>query len=210
MKTENDHQHNLVRIIGFDLAITPVGAFCASAKIGGENLVGVELSNGAFAEVIASGGGFRSRIDAATTSTVYDVANIESISCEPSWKVQTSLFELEWPSGFKLRSCDYPAAPSPFEFFSENQVLLFIQNPKSLPSLPNMCAPGQSIVELNESSDRPSILLSYRRNWQRWQQRHCILSVGDHRFVLTSQFPLTEKTLAIEASSKVESTIRGN
>ena len=208
MKTENDHQHSLVRIIGFDLAITPMAAFCASATIGIESYLSLELADGAFAEIIARDGGFRSRIDPSTTSSVYDVAKIESSASKSKWEVQTSIYTVEWPMGLKLRSCDYPSSSSPFEFYYENRVLLFIQNPQAFPSLPDMCAPGQSIVELDDSGDKPSVLLSYRRSWQRWQQRHSVLNVGRHRLVLTAQYPLTEKNLAQDAIRELESTIR--
>ena len=208
MSTENSHEHDLVRITGFDIAVIPAGRFTASATTGHENCVGIELSNGAFAEVIAYDGGFRSRIDRATTSSVYDVARIESLASAPLWKVQTSLFEVDWPRGFKLRSCDYPASPSPFEFFTDNEVLLFIQNPRMIPSLSSMRACDQKVLEIDELGKRPSILLGYRRSWSRWQQRHSVLSVGNHRVVLTSQYPLAEIDLAVEASRRIESTIQ--
>lgn len=208
MRTESSHEHDLVRIAGFDLAITPVGKFTATATTGEENCAGLELSNGAFAEIIPSDGGFRSRIDRATTSSVYDVARIELLASSPLWKVQTSLFEVDWPRGFKLRSCDYPASPSPFEFYTNNEVLLFIQNPRLIPSLLSMCAPDQKVLEIDELGRSPSILLGYRRSWSRWQQRHSILSVGNHRVVLTSQYPLAELEVAVEASRRIESTIR--
>ena len=165
--TDNCH-HAWVRLVGYDLAIVPAQAFVAWAENGPAARVDIGLSSGAFAQIIPHEGGYKSKLDLTTTSSVYDVAQIELLTAPARWAVQTSIYRCDWPAGGKLRSIVAPSAPWPFDFFTENGLLIWVQNPRQIPVLQDMAAPGQSLIEMNERNSAPSVLLSYLVQSQPW------------------------------------------
>lgn len=194
-----DHcEHVWVRMTGYGLAVVPTRGFVAVAEHGAVPWVDIELRSGEFARVLPHEGGFKSQLDPATTKSVYDVAGIVAIDSPARWTVQTSRYRCDWPPGLRLRSTAFPADSCAFEFFTDDELMIWVQTPQRIPALHDMGGTGQSLVGMDAQSTMPSVWFSYSMQCRPWLQRHSIINLGGSRCVLSLQCPADMKGKALE------------
>lgn len=183
---------------GYGLAVVPARGFVAVAEHGAVSWLDIELCSGEFARILPHEGGFKSQLDPVTTKSVYDVAGIEALDSPARWAVQTSLYRCDWPPGLRLRSTAFPADSCAFEFFTDDELMIWVQTPQHIPALMEMRAPDQFLMEMDDQSITPSVWFSYSQQSRPWLQRHSIIDLGGAKCVLSLQCPAGMRRKALE------------
>lgn len=122
----------------------------------------------------------------------------------PSWRIETQLYSVEWPSGgFLLESAGEDDPFAPFLLWGKEKSLIWIQGPILRARLSNasqLVGPGQKV----EMASRDAVVLSYPDEGGPWFQNHRILSLdGESVVVVTSQAPLAHATETLGAGEKL-------
>src|SRR5262249_24709483 len=132
-----------------------------------------------FARLIADGGGYRSKLDAATASLA-EVLDVERGPIAGDWELETSSFRVAFPAGFTL--CSVPAGSwSPFDLLGPEGSLVYVESPRSMPEPATMVGAGQRISSLGEGW----VEVTYAHEGAAWWQRHQVVG----RQVFTAQAP---------------------
>ena len=114
-----------------------------------------------------------------------------------SWRIETQLYSVEWPSGFLLESAGEDDPFAPFLLWGKEKSLIWVQAPIPRTRLSNaaqLVGPGQKV----EMASRDAVALSYPEEGGQWFQNHRILGLNQESVVVvTSQAPLAyaEETL---------------
>lgn len=182
---EIHQQHVWVRLSGYGLTVLPATSFSAARSDGEPSSLDVELADGKFGRIIPDAGGYRSKIDRATTQSLHEVVSIGQSDRAGRWRIETILFGVDWPPGLVLRSDGI----EPFELWNDEELLFYAQSVKQRPDLADLCGPGQTVVEQLPGATVPSILLSYVHDYLPWMQRHSVFSDGKRHVVVSAQFP---------------------
>jgi hypothetical protein len=181
------NQHVFTRIAGFRLCVIPRVPFriCrADAEPGGIDVEYHSLNGGRFARLLPKDGGYTSLLDDRTES-LFDVLDVEPGPDLDYWRLETTVFTCAWPEGYALHSNNSPEAPGPFDLVGGNDEVIYVQHPRQLPAIEEMCAPNQSIKQLVKDSDSEWIELEYTHEGSPWFQRHEIVSLPEQRVAVT-------------------------
>jgi hypothetical protein len=184
-------QHVYARVAGFKLAVIPRAPFRISVAPQPPNAIDVEYrapSGALFARVIPDDGGYKSKTDQYTPS-LYDVVDIEPGPDIDHWQIESSIFRCDWPSAYTIASNNFPSDPAPFDLLGPNREMIYIQHPKNVPAVTEMCAPNQTVIHIERSSESEWIELAYDHEGTPWRQRHEVIAFPDRRIVITMQAP---------------------
>ncbi len=198
-------QHVYARVAGFCLAVMPRAPFRARHADEPATAIDVEHDspNGRlFARIIPDKVGYQSRLDRVTES-LSDVLDIEAGPDIDHWRIETSIFTCCWPQGYLLCSNNFPDDPGPFDLVGVNSELIYIQKPKVLPDVEEMCAPNQTVLEVYRDADSEWIELAYDHEGVPWRQRHEVVTLLGDRFALTMQCQSQFAKNAVVAAQQV-------
>jgi hypothetical protein len=70
-----------------------------------------------------------------------------------------------------------------------NGEMIFVQCPRSMPAVEEMCAPGQTVKRIERSGRFQWIELEYRHDDRMWVQRHDVLALSGRTMAVTMQAP---------------------
>lgn len=184
-------QHVYARIVGFGLAVMPRAPFRAGYADEPATAIDVEHHSEKgvlFARVIPDGAGYKSKVDQHTKS-VLDVVDIEDGPDTHNWRIETSVFTSCWPHGYMLCSNNFPDDPGPFDLVGVHDELIYVQKPKVMPDVEEMCGADQTVLDVQRGEDSEWIELEYVHEGVSWRQRHEVITLRDQRFVVTMQAP---------------------
>lgn len=160
-----------------------------------------------FARVIPDNGGYKSKIDQHTESLL-DVLHIETGPDIDDWRIETSVFTCCWPRGYSVYSNSFPNDPGPFDLVGIHDEVIYIQKPKVVPDIEQMCAPNQTILDVQRGTESESIELEYEHEGVSWRQRHEVIALLGSRFVVTVQSPSQFAADAAIAARQVAQSLR--
>lgn len=203
-------QHVFSRVAGFQLIIIPRAPFrIKHGDVDSHSIhVAYESPGGQLlATVIPDAGGYRSELGENTISLL-DVLDVERGPETAEWRIETSLFSCCWPQGYALCSNNFPNDPGPFDLIGPNREMIYVQHPKTLPDVADMCGPGQSIVGIERGADAEWIDLQYEHDSRFWHQRHVVVRNTDGRIAVTMQAPVAFAEAAMEATDAVVRSLK--
>lgn len=205
-------QHVFARIAGFGLIVTPHAPFRVRHADESAAAIDVEhdsLKGRRFARVIPENGSYECKIDRVTES-LSDVLEIQPGPDTDDWRIETSIFTCCWPHGYLLCSNDYPNDPGPFDLVGVHDELIYIQKPKVMPDIEEMCGPDQTIVNTGRDADSGWIELEYDHEGVSWRQRHEVVTLPGCRFVVTMQSPSQFAGEAVATAQQVAQSLAAN
>jgi hypothetical protein len=199
------HAHVFTVASGFGLRVVPVSAPYELA-IGPEpNQLDVERSVGQkrlFVRVTAvAGGGYTSKLAEDTTS-LFDVVDIVSGPAVESWWLETGIFHVPLPDGWRALASGAVERASVFDLIGPENALIFVQIPDSIPSLDQVAAPGQRIHQRGAGGHSRWIELRYEHEGREWTQRHDFVDRDGLQCIVTSQW--VEESCAATAKARDE------
>lgn len=198
-------QHVYARIVGFGLAVMPRAPF--RAGYADEPVMAIDVEHHSergplFARVIPNGGEYKSKVDQHTES-VFDVVEIEDGPDTEDWRIETSVFTCCWPHGYMLCSNSFPDDPGPFDLVGVHDELIYVQKPKVMPDVEEMCGPDQTVLDVQRGEDSEWIELEYVHEGVLWRQRHEVVTMEGERFVVTMQAPVEYAEGSVGAARQV-------
>jgi hypothetical protein len=138
-------------------------------------------------------------------TSLEQVADVEPGPAGPRWRVETSLYTVEWPDGFAVHSPPDEGGPSMFDLHGPAGSLVYIQGPfvaDNVPAPDQMVGPGQALVDQRREDGRELIELAYAHGGEDWRQVHCIVPFAEtHCLIVTAQAPACS---ALQTSSALD------
>jgi hypothetical protein len=143
--------------------------------------------------------------------SVGQVVEVRDGPADRVWRIETSLYSVEWPAGFEI------AAPpantgAPFDLTGPDEAMIFPQGPlgqEMIPAPAAMAGPGQTIVEQRREPEFDAVHLDYEHEGGSWRQSHYIVPCGaDQMLVITAQSPAVHAALTREAAESAARSVR--
>ncbi|QDU36710.1 hypothetical protein Mal4_09990 [Maioricimonas rarisocia] len=184
-------QHVYARLAGFQLAVIPKAPFRIQHTPDPPDAIDVEYHSPdgrLFACLIPDSGGYRSKVNQQTRS-LYDVLDVDAGPDLDHWRIETSKFTCCWPAGYTICSNNFPQDPSPFDLLGPHREMIYVQQPKRLPDVAEMCAPTQKVIRVERTDTSEWIELAYDYDGTPWRQRHEVLTLAGDRIAVTMQAP---------------------
>lgn len=201
--------HVYTRLAGFQLAVIPRAPFQIKrydAPLGVIDITCQSPDGRLFARLTPKDGGYTSQLDQQTPS-LYDVLDVEDGPALNDWRLETAVFTCAWPHGFALLSNNFPHDPGPFDLFGNNHEMIYVQRPRHLPGIEEMCAPYQTVRHIEKNGDSEWIELDYTHDGTAWIQRHEIVALPDARYAVTMQAPEAFAEEAAKAAHQLAGSI---
>lgn len=202
-------QHVFARVAGFHLNIVPHAPYRIQHADEPPNAIDIEYqspSGQLFARLIPDHGGYKSKIDQHTKS-LFDVVQVEAGPNINHWRIETTLFTCCWPLGYTLCSNNFPNDPGPFDLFGRNNELIYVQNTENVPDVAAMCAPNQTVINIERNTESESIDLEYHHDDIQWRQRHEVITLLGRRIAVTMQAPSQFAASAVIAAQLVSGSL---
>lgn len=179
------HSHSWIRLCGYRLAVIPFSPFRAW-RLAGSELIEIEKTNdGKFVQVIPDAGGYKSKVDQATTRSLFDVVSIESSAYTGEWRVEATSFTSSWPPGFDL----YSSNSEPMSFWASDGRAIFVQFAPGDFVLKN-ARPDLRATDEGILANNPWIEYEYAIDGRSYVPRHVLVSLeGVGRICVTLQAP---------------------
>lgn len=177
---------------GFGLRIVPVAAPYELASGPERHQLDVERRVGdthLFARVTATDGGYTSQLGAGTGS-LHDVVDIETGPAFTAWWLETSVYRIPLPNGWRAIADGVPDAPSRFDLVGPGGALIYVQTPKRIPASTAMVAPGQVLHDEGRDARSRWVDVRYRHDQHEWAQRHDVVELEGVTCVVTTQCPV--------------------
>lgn len=203
-------QHVYTRLAGFQLTVIPRAPFRIERTDAAPDALDVHYRSPEgplFARLIPHEGGYKSKLD-QNTASLYEVLDVDLGPSLDDWRLETSIFSCAWPRGFGLFSNRFPQDPGPFDLLGDNREMIFIQKPRKLPALEDMCAPNQKVEQFEKTAEAEWIELAYSHEGLDWIQRYEIVRLNDVGLVVTMQSPGRFATDAIAAARQVAESLK--
>ena len=102
------------------------------------------------------------------------------------WWLQTTLYRVPLPAGWVAHASG-SIEPSAFDLLGPGESLIFIQTPRHVPTIDQMVAPGQTILERSFIPRAELITLGYFDQEHDYRQHHAIVALGSLTAVVTLQ-----------------------
>lgn len=202
-------QHVFARVAGFQLAVIPRAPFRLKHANEPPTAIDVEYESASgqlFARLIPDNGGYQSKLDQHTQS-LFDVLDVETGPDINHWRIETTIFTCCWPLGYALCSNNFPNDPGPFDLVGNNNELIYIQHPDNLPDVAELCAPNQTIINIERTAESQSVDLEYDHHGLRWRQRHEVTTLLGRRIAVTMQSPSQYADDAVMAGHQVAQSL---
>lgn len=203
-------QHVYARVSGFGLTVIPFAPFQMIRSDEVDHALDIQHSqqqHRLFARVIPDGDGrYKSQIGQATES-LYDVADIAPGPHSTDWVIETSVATCRWPAGYELCSNNFPDDPGPFDLIGPYQELIYTQQPRRMPDVKDMCAPGQTVLDIQHTPASDWIELQHSHEGAMWFQRHEVVKTLQHPMAVTSQCRAEFRTGTTAAARQVAESL---
>ena len=196
--------HVFARLAGFGLTVTPFAPFRMRYAEEPADAIDIEYDSAEgrlFARLIPDNGGYKSKID-QNTKSLYDVVDVDPGPDWGYWRIETTVFTCGWPAELALCS-NSDAVPSPFDLVGDHGELVYVQHPSRVPDVADMCAPNQTVLNMERGSDADWIELEYEHGGAVWRQRHVVVEREGRRLAVTMQSPLDYSAEAATAAHQV-------
>ena len=199
--------HVLARLTGFGMTLVPVWPYNLRRSAPASDDVVVTRGAGAAAHSVTVRVG---RNMPAGDRDVDQVVDVLDGPAERVWRIETSLYSVEWPEDFEIGSPPEGDTP-PFLLWGPDEAMIYIQGPITngrVPPLPELAGPGQTIVDHRSDPRSEVVALAYRHDGAEWSQSHHLMPFGaDHTLVVTAQSPLAHAALTRRAAETVARTV---
>jgi hypothetical protein len=202
-------QHAFARVTGFGLSVIPRAPYRIQYADETSHAIDIEHQspNGPrFARLIPDNGGYKSKIDQHTES-LFDVLDVESGPGINQWRIETTIFRCCWPSNYALCSNNFPNDPGPFDLVGTNHEMIYIQRPDNLPDVAKMCAPHQTVINIERSAESEWVDLEYDHEGLLWRQRHEVITLLGRRVAVTMQSPSQFADDAVIAARQISRSL---
>ncbi|SFO08890.1 hypothetical protein SAMN04489713_10457 [Actinomadura madurae] len=128
----------------------------------------------------------------------------------PTWRIETQLYSVTWPSGFTLECAGENDPFAPFLLWGPDKSLIWVQGPirrTRLTAPSDLVGPGQQVVDQQANS----IELAYTEEGAPWRQSHHILDLDQDRLaIVTSQAPTPHATQTLKSGNQLAHSFRTN
>ncbi len=189
--------HVLARLTGFGLVLIPIWPYTFQRSSRTPGTVTVTRWEGQTAHTATvTGPADAPSINLTGAQAVDEVVDILPGPTEPLWRIETSLYLVEWPEGFTIDSPPANDATSPFYLRGPEDALIYIQGPyppDQIPPLNETAAPGQQVIDHQHGPDFEVVELTYQHEGVDWHQTHHLVPLNDTLAVIvTTQSPATQ------------------
>jgi len=155
-----------------------------------------------FARITPMDGGYSSEL-AEGTGSLHDVVDIETGPAFTSWWLETSVYRLPLPPGWRAITEGAPDSPSMFDLIGPNDAVIYVQTPRRIPAPSAMVAPGQRLHDEGTTERSRWVEVRYHHEHREWAQRHDVVALDGVTCVVTSQCPVSALESIIGARDAV-------
>ena len=127
-----------------------------------------------------------------------------------NWRIQTSVYECDWPLGYSLHVGSEAASP-PFDLLGAASEALFVQGPFShqrVSEIEVFVGAGQSERSRGKRGEHNWILVDYTHAGEPWVQHHITLPLGSRSLVVSGQAPRSRELEVLRDANAVAQSIR--
>ncbi len=195
---------------GFGLRVIPVSAPYELAVGPEPNQLEIERSVGGkqlCARVTAADGGYTSKL-AEGTASLFDVVDVVSGPGFDSWWLETGVFHVPLPHGWRALASGAVDRGSVFDLIGPDDALIFVQTPSKMPSLDEVAAPGQRVHQRGAGEHSRWVELRYEHEGREWTQRHDFVDRDGLRCIVTSQCVEASSAATAKARDEVVGALR--
>lgn len=143
--------------------------------------------------------------------SVDEVVEVKDGPAERVWRIETSLYSVEWPAGFEI-SAPPANTGAPFDLTGPDEAMIFAQGPldqEMIPAPAAMAGPGQTIVEQRSEPEFDAIDLDYEHEGGPWRQSHYIVACdAERKLVITAQSPAVHAATTRAAAESAARSVR--
>jgi hypothetical protein len=201
--------HVFARVSGYGLTLVPIWPYrferTPAARPGSVTVT--HWGDGAVRTATVHG----QAVDLSGADSVDQVVDIAAGPAERTWRVETSLYSVAWPEGFRIESPP-EAGPSMFDLHGPDGALLYVQGPFAddrLPMPDQLVAPGQAVVAKRRVQDVEAVELAYAHENVEWRQGYWFVPLGQGRsLVVTAQAPAAHAEETMRAGDLVAGSVR--
>ncbi|MGH3390708.1 MAG: hypothetical protein ACRDOO_17720 [Actinomadura sp.] len=148
-------------------------------------------------------------VELSNADSADQVVDISAGPVDQSWRVETSLYSVAWPEGFRIEPPP-DGGPSMFDLHGPDGALLYVQGPFAddrLPTPDQLVAPGQTVVVKRRVRDVEVVELAYVHEDAEWRQGYWLVPLGEGRsLVVTAQAPAARAAETMRAGDLVAGT----
>lgn len=180
--------HVFARLTGYGYSMVPVNSPYKFrwGKNGRAVLIDIEAEETSAEIHYLEDGGFEELCEGADLDDIVEITPVE----QPGpFRIETSLFSVEWPTGFTVDSSGSGEGPA-YDLVGPDESLMFIQGPVEkafVPPIEELVAPGQKLTGQGSDHGSQWIELEYHHEKVKWCQRHFVRNHNDHVFLITGQ-----------------------
>ncbi|MDF1665619.1 MAG: hypothetical protein P1V97_27920 [Planctomycetota bacterium] len=201
--------HVFARLTGYGYSMVPVDS-PYKFRWGRNNrtvLIDIETDKSTAEIHYPEGKAFEEFSEGADMDEIVEITPVEHTG---PFRVETSVFSVNWPSGFEIESSGSGEGP-PYDIIGPDDTLIYIQGPieKSfVPPIEELVAPGQRLTDKGTAHECQWVELSYSHEKVKWCQRHFRHDHGEHVFLITGQAPVKKKSGMIDALNEVAASFQ--